>query len=337
MRTPRGSALIVVLWVIGILGLIVVSFAFEAHLETRITRFSRNRRQAEALAMSGFTIAEMLIGKQFDVTGEPTEAEIEEDRWLSPAFVLSVGRAVELREPLGGGDIELRIEPEPGRRNINALTDEDWERILDLSGVPEEYWPELIDSVADWIDRNDNPRLYGAETEDHYAQLDPPYRAKNGPFDSIRELLLVKGFNEAILSGGVLNPEAPQENQITVNGIQNLLTTYGDGKVNVNAAGKRVLMTLPDIDSLVANAILEERRGLNAVDSLETDFSFETVNDFMQRIPGMDAALREMITTRSSFFRVTAVGVLHGVTRRIWAITHHDGRVLRILRWREEP
>ncbi len=321
--------------------MMVVSFAFEAHLEGKVTSYARKRRRAEALAFSGMEVARMLLDKQRSVTGGESEDTQEEDRWYDAALLLRRGRAVTgLEEPLGDGLIRLDIEPEPGRRNVNKLMDEDWERILASTGVPEEYWPELIDSVFDWIDPDSKPRQDGGETEDYYATLDPPYAARNAPLDTVRELLLVKGFNEAILSGGILNPDDPQEAQISVAGIQDLLTTYGDGKVNVNAADKRVLMTLPGIDDLAAEAIIEERqRGISTGMGKHEDGSFESVEDFMSRVGHLldEPSVRNFITTRSEIFRITAVGQVDRVTRRVWAVVYDNGRVWRVLRWREEP
>lgn len=337
-----GSALILAVWVISLLSMLVVAFAFDAHLEGKVVSFSRKRRKAEALALSGMQVARMLLEKQRGVSGNESEETRSSDRWYDTALTLRRGRAVSgLEEPLGEGVIRLDIEPEPGRRNVNKLTDEDWERIFQTVGVPEEFWPELIDSYFDWIDPDSRPRQDGGETEDYYATLAAPYSARNAPLDTVRELLLVKGFKEAILSGGVLNPEDPRERHIVVsNGVQNLLTTYGDGKVNVNAADTWVLRTLPGIDELGANAIVEERtRGIATGAGDFDDGSFESVEDFMSRVGKdlSDPAVRNYVTTRSEHFRVTSVGRVGRVTRRIWAVVYYNGRVWRVLRWREEP
>ncbi len=338
----RGSALILAVWVISLLSLLVVSFAFDAHLEGKVVSFARKRRKAEALALSGLQVARMLLEKQRGVSGNESEDTRSADRWYDTALTLRRGRAVVgLEELLGEGVIRLDIEPEPGRRNVNKLTDEDWERIFQTVGVPEDYWPELIDSYFDWIDVDSRPRQDGGETEDYYATLPKPYSARNAPLDTVRELLLVKGFKEAILSGGVLNPEEPRDSHIVVsNGVQNLLTTYGDGKVNVNAADTWVLRTLPGIDELGANAIVEERtRGIATGMGNFDDGSFESVEDFMSRVGNdlSDPAVRDYVTTQSEHFRVTSVGRVGRVTRRVWAVVFFNGRVWRILRWREEP
>ncbi len=334
-----GSALIVAVWTVALLGLLVMSFAFDAHLESKVASFARKRRKAEYLALSGITVAQMLLNKQGSVTGNEAPEATATDRWYQPALMLSHGRPIRgLQEPLGEGTIRIDIEPEPGRRNVNKLLDDDWERILLVAGVPEEFWPEMIDSFTDWTDTDGVPHGDGAETDDYYGTLEKPYRARNGLIDTVRELLLVKGFSEAILSGGVLNPEDPKDKQIAVSGIQDMLTTYGDGKVNVNAADVRVLMTLPGVDELVARAIIKEReRGTLGADGAAKDSSFTSVGDFMGRVPGLDGSVQNRVTPSSNFFRVTSVGQVGRATRRIWAIVERKGDGLRILRWREEP
>lgn len=333
-----GSVLIAVLWLIGILSLIVSAFAFEAHLETRVAGLARNRRQAEAMALSGFSLAEMLLARQTEVS--PLVTPDPADRWHSPALRLSRGEAVRgLRETIGQGEIVLSLVPEDSLRNVNRLEDEDWERVLDVGGVPEELWPDLIDAFYHWVNRSGHVLTDASAIDDYYAAREPPYEAKKGPLDTVHELLLVKGFSKAIVSGGVLNPEAPPGERIHVSGIQDLLTTYGEGKVNVNAVGERVLRTLPGIDLLAARAILEERGDLHArTEGLEMDLSFTSNSDFARRIPELDVGIGDLISTHSTIFRVTSEGRFGRSSRKIEAIAEWDPRLGRahILRWRED-
>lgn len=344
-RRAGGSALILVLWVIAMLSLLVVSFAFDAFLEGKVVSFARKRRKAEALALSGMQIARMLLDKQLSVSGSESDDTAADDRWHAPALALKRGGSITVEEPLGEGRIRLDIEPEQVWRNLNKLVEEDWERIFQVIGLPEDFWPELIDSYFDWIDPDSIPRQDGAESADYYEGLDPPYQARNAPFDTVRELRLVKGFKEAILSGGILNPEDPVERHIVItNGIQHLLTTFGDGTVNVNAVrrdNRDVLMTLPGVTELGADAIIEERERstYDGAGDYAEDGAFRSVDEFMLRVGNLldDSTIRSFVTTRSEVFRITSVGQVDRVTRRIWAVVFFNGNVWRVLRWREEP
>ena len=340
-----ASALIIVLWVVGLLSMLIGSFAFDAHVESRITSYYRKRTKADYLAKSGIEIAEMLMMGSAEIKKDQEKTdEFEDDQWFEDKKRLKTGASlVGIVQELGDGEIILDIVPEPARRNINMLKDEDWERVLEVGDIPEEIWPELIDSFNDWTDNDDNPRMDGAESEDYYETLDIPYRADNDILDTVEELLLVKGFTKTILFGGSLQI-LEEDDPVFISGIADLLTTYGDGKVNINAAPRRVLMTLPlgDESELVANVIIEEREGEGWVDDSvgdeeeEEDFSFKSVGDVSSRIPDLPAGVREYISVDSKTYRIKSVGNVHGVKRTVWCIARYADKSLTILRWREE-
>ena len=262
-----GSALIIALWTIGLLSMLVMSFALDAMLEGRISTYVRQRRRVDYLTQSGVAIAEMLLEKQQDVSAA-SSADEEEDRWKEPALRIKRGQTAVVDEPIGDGVVHVEVIPEPARWNINKLVgtehDEVWEQIFTTAGIPQDYFSELIDCWNDWVDEDSLPLTDGAE-DDYYKALETPYKARNKGVDTVDELLLVKGFVPAILNGGLLNPEEKNKDlQIHVKGIKELFTTYGDGKINVNAAPMEVLMTIPGIDEISAGAIIEEREGRNS-------------------------------------------------------------------------
>jgi len=363
-KSQQGSALIVALWTILLLSVLVMSFALDAMLEAKIGVYVRQRRHVNYLTQSGVAIAEMLLIKQQKVSGTSFATD-EEDRWKEPALRIKRGQTTVVDEPIGDGMVRVEIIPEQARWNINQLCssarggipyDMVWEQIFMLSGIPEDRVEALIDCWNDWTDADSTVTgRYGAEDE-YYKSLDPPYTARNGPIDTVDELRLVKGFVPAILDGGVLNPEDKKERHIEVRGIKELFTTYGDGKINVNAAPREVLMTIPGVDDIAAGAIIEEREGaggsglLSGVRSTtgmaraatmanaqEEDYSFKSVGDFMSRIPGIDPGVQQYITVNSATFRLNIRGEAAGISHTIQAIVEVEGDKVRYLRWREDP
>ncbi len=346
---PGGSALIVVLWVIGLLAMLVASFAFEARIEAQLTSYYRNRTKADYHARSGLAIAELLMSKVESVSGSDSDpVRAEQDRWYSDAKALSDGGRVVVEHDLaeagiGEGSIRVEIIPEPALLNVNTLTrdkgeasDELWEGILEVGNIPQEMWSELIDSFYDWTDSNEMVEGDGAETEDYYANLEDPYMARNGPLDTVGELLLIKGFTPAILNGGVLQDGASEEDTLRCSGIRDLLTTYGDGKVNVNAAPDRVLRALPGIDEEIAPLVIEERSGWVDELGVHHDESFKDTGDFFSRIPEVQGRARDLISTQSQIYRVTSTGEMNGVPHSFWCIVRYSGKKMTILRWRED-
>ncbi len=63
---------------------------------------------------------------------------------------------------------------------------------------------DIADAILDWIDEDDEPREYGAEI-DYYSSMFPPYAPRNGPFETVEELLLVRGVTPDLLFGRDVN------------------------------------------------------------------------------------------------------------------------------------
>ena len=333
----RASALVVVLWVLGLLSVLVMSFAFDMHVQARLTSALRKRLRAEALAQAGIARAEWLLVRM----GQANEAYKGEmgDRWWYPQVErLSLGGAVTLSEELAGGQVSVQITPEPARRGVNQLTEQDWRKVFEVGTVPEERWEDLLACVQDWVDNDDLAHINGAESEDTYLKLETPYRAKNGPLDTVDELLLIKGFTRAVVYGGV---EPGQEKDAAVapmRGFQDLLTVFGDGKVNVNAASRDVLMTIPGMTELVVQDLVAEREGqyLDKGTGKKEDASFKSEADLFARVPDLPATARGVVSTVSRIFRVDVVGSVGDVRRRVSCVVVAQKYGMEIRRWVEE-
>ena len=87
----------------------------------------------------------------------------------------------------------VRVVDEASKLNINYVTKEQ------LLGLPY-MLEEIADAIIDWRDNNDTPSGAGVEGG-YYESLPFGYMARNGPFRTIRELLLVKDVTEELLYG----------------------------------------------------------------------------------------------------------------------------------------
>jgi hypothetical protein len=336
-----------VLWVVLLLSLLVSAFAFDMHIEARIVSYCRKRLQAEYLAQAGLERARSLLIHGTQVKDERETDENRDKPWYEDARRLKRGQGVTVTDTLGGGALTLDIAPEPARRNVNALRDEDWERLLEIGGVPQELWSGLIDSYNDWRDGDDQPGVDGAETDDYYSRLDPPYQARGhggqaANLDTVEELGLIKGFTREILYGGEL-PDG-KGGKVGVGGIADMLTATPNPGVNVNAASRRVLMTLPGIDGTLADAIIAEREGLTEGAKVGQDYAFKDSGDFFNRMPELselspeersylEALIRNM---GSQVFRIISRGIVQGVQRQVSCVVQFSGNRLMVLRWTEQ-
>jgi hypothetical protein len=95
------------------------------------------------------------------------------------------------------------LTDESAKLNLNTLTFADnWSpgggRQL-LMGLPD-MTEEIADSILDYIDSDTEAREYGVESS-YYESLAPPYSAKDGPLDSVDELLNVRGVTPQLMFG----------------------------------------------------------------------------------------------------------------------------------------
>jgi general secretion pathway protein K len=330
-----GAALIVALWTVLILSLLVSGLAYEMHIQAGITSYARKRLKAQVAARGGAEYAKFLLAKSFETSAfEEEDLEQESFRILSKNLERGIGvSGIEVE--MGGSKARVDILPEAGRRNVNLLQDEDWEELLDQAGVPEEIWPELIDCFMDFTDENDAHRLSGAEADDPFYKS-AGYEPKNAPLDTVDELLLIKGFTPEIVYGG---PPADPRGE-PLRGIAHLLTTFGDGKVNVNTASREVLMTLTTgsgkmMDEWVVDDLLRHRLGDDGLPNTKDD-GYTSVQEAISK-SGMDPALADKISVSDrKFVRVVSIGDNNGVRMGVWAVFEVGKNLITPIYWREE-
>jgi len=203
--------LLVVLVVVAMLSLAALTFAELMMAERQAAEMSVRQAQARAAAESGIEMARMFLAQDpqtaLEAGGSYDNAAcfrgvVVDERLrsggrsrctiVSPATVEGASSA-----------IRFGLEDESTKLNLNALLAAD-KSVPDgarqvLMGLPgmTEY---IADAILDWLDEDEEPREFGAELE-AYASLAIPYAPRNGPIDSIEELLLVQGVTPGLLFG----------------------------------------------------------------------------------------------------------------------------------------
>jgi general secretion pathway protein K len=144
--------------------------------------------------------------------------------------------------------------------------------------------------------------------------------------------VLIKGFTPSIVYGGP--GEDPDDDPYL--GIASWLTTWGDGKVNVNTASREVLMTIPGLEDYDVDAILEGRLGEDGEAGTKDD-GFKTVDEVMAKMGLSDGTVAEKLTTTEHrFVRVISIGESQGVRSGVWAIFDATAENVYPVFWREE-
>jgi general secretion pathway protein K len=310
----KGAALVVVMWVLILVAMIVSVFAFEMQMEARIISAQRKRFKAEQLALAGIELSRAMLSFKEENSAEEI---IYEDPYLNAAAHIAKGFAVEYSEEFGDGEISIRIDFEESRLNIRTLTPDDWRMIFEQANIPNTRWDDMIDCLDDWQDENDLHQLNGAESDDPFYR-ERGYECKNGPVDTVDELMLVKNWGEDVLYG-------TPENGIS--GIADWLTTWGDGKTDPSTASPEVLYSL-SIPEETVKAILEIRRGIDGEDGTDDDGITQADFDAM----GLDP---KRFTLSPQYASVTSIGRVGNVENRISCIFNLGEDTLSPLFWTE--
>ncbi len=323
-RSKEGAALLVSLWILIILSLIVGSFAFEVQLETMLVSHKRKRFRAKMMALSGIEYARAILDRQ----AEAKELEIEdmggedEDGFMQAALYIKRGLSTTSEIELGNDSFSVTLESAEAGRNINLLTRDEWIKILEMANMPSTEWDAMIDCLEDWIDEGDLRQLNGAESDDPFYE-EQGYPVKNGPLDSVEELLLVKNWGEDILYGA----DGGDDGDV-IFGIADLLTVWGDGKVNLNTASTDVLLSYAEYEDWELESVLEARWGEDGEEG--------TLDDGIKNLAdvGADPAKFKL---QSNFVKVTSVGDAFGNQYQIECIVLLQGNTSTIAYWQEGP
>src|SRR5262249_43054378 len=157
------------------LSFLVLALARAAVTDQTRTAHALAALQADALVRSGVVAARALLAVR------PDEADTLASPWARPSG----------RQPLGAGWVEVMVEDEARRLDVNAPElAPALPRLLTALHLD----PHLAANLLDWIDGDDDARSGGSERM-AYLGLTPPRRPANAPLSTLGELALVRGFD----------------------------------------------------------------------------------------------------------------------------------------------
>lgn len=179
-RRQAGLALVVVLWILSLLTLMAGSFAKTMRRETAVSTAIKTNAEAQALAETGLSLAQFMLS-------QPEQ----QGRWRANGTVYRlVNRDREMR---------IRILSEMGKVDINTSSDVQLAALI--NSVVDDSWQQerVLNAILDWRDADDDTRTHGAE-KTQYRRAGLKYQPSNFAFQSLEELQMVLGMNEAIYS-----------------------------------------------------------------------------------------------------------------------------------------
>ncbi len=211
-----GTVLLAVLVVVVLLSLAAYQYSELMTAEYRAADSAVRSAQARTFAVSGVHYIAAALADTNTLTGslnnnwydngdafKGKEVQSGANERLIGRFSLVAPPAID--DAINGGTTSrFGVSDESAKININALValDSTGKIAHDVLILLPNMTEEIADGIIDWIDADDEPRANGAENE-YYAGSG--YRCKNGPLDTLEELLLVRGVTPPLLFGSDTN------------------------------------------------------------------------------------------------------------------------------------
>ena len=200
------------------------SFALSMRREASVAIGIKDNAQGGAAAEAGIAFAEMMLLN-------PDQNR----RWRSDGSIYQIDFVDTL--------VRVRLLAESGKIDINRADQTLLQSLLAQAPLEPEQRTALLGAILDWRDPDDLVNIDGAESKE-YRAAGLKYGPRNQPFQSIEELQMVLGMNEAVLA--YLRP---------------LITVHsGQPQVNLATASREVLRVLPGLDSALIDQYIQLRR-----------------------------------------------------------------------------
>ena len=174
-RKNKGLVIIAVLWMVVVLMVMTAILGRKSRLDMKVCLARMEAVRCKWACRAGIEKAIAVLNE------DETENDSLLDLWSDNAEDFN-------DVMLDQCWFTVRVIDESSKLNINTATKEQ------LLGLPDMV-EEIADAIIDWRDSDDMPSGMGVESG-YYEGLTYGYRARNGPFRTLRELLLVKDVTE---------------------------------------------------------------------------------------------------------------------------------------------
>jgi general secretion pathway protein K len=279
----QGAVLLLVLLVLMLISVLILSWAQEWRMELRLASNYREAGQCRRLAEGGvyYALGKLAAAKiaEMSLNRGPDAAYpvARQDLWLGDQSTR------ELKLP--AGLVEIRLEDEGGKINLNRAPGDLLLRLFSALGVPRNQVSTMVDSILDWRSKEDDPRPFGAKSN-FYLRLEPPYVAKLAPFETVEELSWVHGF----------------EGSQAISRLGEWLTVQSASLgVNINTAPREVLLAagLPP-------------EALGAIIAARKTMPFRSIQEIGQLAQmGQIDSSRQLTVQSSPFFTIKSTGMIN--------------------------
>jgi general secretion pathway protein K len=297
----RGSALILVLWALLLLGMAVFGVVEIIELSIEHTAHDELAVDARGLALSGLALG------------------------LSPQLLKD--DPILNQKTADGNQFKVSIGSEGARLNLNYVLLTNHREILESLFV--QWGLSLIDAdhvadcMYDWVTPGDNKSLNGAKAAD-YAQANLPQTPTYKPFETLDEVRLVMG--------------ADLLDKVKADW-QNSFTLWSSGPLNVNEAPPELIAAVFGIDVKRVIPFTDMRNGRDGLAGTSDDVPIANANALESGLALSPLAIKTL-TRQVSFSdpnrRVESVGQAQGAQVMISVVTRLNATPVQYFLWSEQ-
>lgn len=319
MKKQQGVALLVAMLIVAIAAIVATQIFYQQQIVIRRTLNQIQSEQLYQLELSTESWIKLIL--QEDVTNN--KFDYIGDNWAKSISLFDAEGAI----------IKTHITDYQSCFNVNNLV---------LNGVaqPEQIQimknlmtqlklnPELVWTLVDWLDADDEPNPAGAEWET-YSRFTPSYRAANFRIIELTELYAILGWTSETIN--ILMPyicALPPPPELTAIG-----RTFRDIKnteININTADIKLLHALsPEMLNANLVNILEYRKnkGYNSIAAFITQLDLDNT-----RTPKLSKTLnKELLTVESHYFMLEYSGWLDQLEQNYHSLIYRKDRQLNTL------
>ncbi|MFC6197425.1 type II secretion system minor pseudopilin GspK [Ponticaulis profundi] len=197
-RSERGAALLIVLLLVATLSVLSLAIVQTVTHAYRLSGLSSSRSQALWLAVGVEDFAKVKLQQALQLT----EGKLDRR---------TPGLDEPLVVPVEGGEIRAVISDASNCFNLNSLVQSEealsnpdvvdagafYLAMLEALQIDPTQAREMLAATQDWIDADNAPRSFGAETS-FYASQEKPYAAGNTYLASPQEVLAIRGYSPEV-------------------------------------------------------------------------------------------------------------------------------------------
>ena len=311
-KKQSGVALVVAMLIVVIASVVATEIFYQQQINIRRTLIQIQAEQLYQVFVSSEEWAKVIL--QDDIAeGKSLVDHLDED-WAQdlPVFeaegVLVKGSIADLQACFNLNNLVIKGQANKEQVSIfqNLLTE------LKLN-------PDLVWTIVDWIDPDDEPYPNGAEWET-YSRLTPAYKAANYRLISVDELYAISGWHKdavrSIKPYVCTLPPAPAFNEKG-----RYFPDANVSKLNINTANEVLLRALSKkMESADLSSIIEQQQKKG----------FESVEDFFKELdtsnptePKLSSFLNaEILSVNSDYFSLNFSGQLDNLEQHYQSLIY---------------